>query len=51
MNTPDKENKTKFMNMRITPELMALLKKEAEENTRTVASQVLVILKNHFNKK
>ena len=52
MNTPtEKENKTKFMNIRVTPALMDALKKEAEDNTRTVASQVLFILKNHFNKK
>lgn len=46
-----KETKSKFMNIRVTPELMEMLKKEAEDNTRTVASQVLFILKNHFNKK
>jgi hypothetical protein len=48
---PTKEVKNKFMNIRLTPTLMDMLKKEAEENTRTVASQVLFILKNHFNKK
>ena len=48
---PTKEVKNKFMNIRVTPTLLNLLKKEAEENTRTVASQVLFILKNHFNKK
>lgn len=48
---PTKEVKTKYMNIRVTPTLMDMLKKEAEENTRTVASQVLFILKNHFNKK
>ena len=48
---PTKEVKNKFMNIRVTPTLMEMLKKEAEENTRTVASQVLFILKNHFNKK
>lgn len=48
---PTKEVKNKFMNIRVTPTLMDMLKKEAEENTRTVASQVLFILKNHFNKK
>ena len=48
---PTKEVKTKFMNIRVTPTLMDMLKKEAEENTRTVASQVLFILKNHFNNK
>lgn len=46
-----KEIKTKYMSMRLTPAMMELLKKEAEENTRTVASQVLFILKNHFNSK
>jgi len=46
-----KEVKSKFMNIRVTPALMDALKKEAEENTRTVASQVLHILKNHFNQK
>jgi len=52
MNTtePTKEVKTKFMNIRVTPTLMAMLKKEAEDNTRTVAQQVLYILKNHFNR-
>jgi hypothetical protein len=45
-----KEIKTKFMNIRVTPTLMDLLKKEAEENMRTVAQQVLFILKNHFKK-
>jgi hypothetical protein len=44
------EIKTKFMNIRVTPTLMDLLKKEAEENMRTVAQQVLFILKNHFKK-
>lgn len=48
---PTKEIKNKFMNIRVTETLMDMLKKEAEENTRTVASQVLFILKNHFNKK
>jgi hypothetical protein len=47
----DKEAKTKYMNIRVPPSLMDALKKEAEENTRTVASQVLHILKNHFNQK
>jgi hypothetical protein len=47
----DKEAKTKYMNIRIPPTLMEALKKEAEENTRTVASQVLHILKTHFNQK
>jgi hypothetical protein len=47
----DKEAKTKFMNIRVTPALMDALKKEAEDNTRTVASQVLHILKTHFNQK
>jgi hypothetical protein len=52
MNTQtDKEAKTKFMNIRVTPALMEALKKEAEDNTRTVASQVLHILKTHFNQK
>jgi len=52
MNTPtDKEAKTKYMNIRIPPTLMEALKKEAEDNTRTVASQVLHILKTHFNQK
>lgn len=53
MNDPKqtKEVKNKFMNIRVTATLMDMLKKEAEENTRTVASQVLFILKNHFNKK
>lgn len=46
-----KEIKTKFMNIRVTPSLMDLLKKEAEENMRTVAQQVLFILKNHFSNK
>jgi hypothetical protein len=50
-NPTDKELKTKFMNIRVTPTLMEALKKEAEANTRTVASQVLHILKNHFNQK
>lgn len=50
MNQP-KEVKTKYMNIRVTPTLLNLLKKEAEENTRTVAQQVLFILKNHFNNK
>lgn len=48
---PTKEVKNKFMNIRITPTLMAMLKKEAEDNTRTVAQQVLFILKNHFSNK
>ena len=48
---PTKEVKTKYMNIRVTPTLMDMLKKEAEENTRTVAKQVLFILKNHFNNK
>jgi hypothetical protein len=47
----DKEAKTKYMNIRVPPSLMDALKKEAEENTRTVASQVLHILKTHFNQK
>jgi hypothetical protein len=47
----DKEAKTKYMNIRIPPSLMEALKKEAEDNTRTVASQVLHILKTHFNQK
>lgn len=47
----DKEAKTKFMNIRVTPALMDALKKEAEENTRTVASQILHILKTRFNQK
>jgi hypothetical protein len=52
MNTPtDKEAKTKYMNIRIPPTLMEALKKESQENTRTVASQVLHILKTHFNQK
>ena len=45
-----KEVKTKYMNIRVTPSLLEMLKKEAEANTRTVAQQVLFILKNHFNK-
>jgi hypothetical protein len=45
------ETKTKYMNIRLPPSLMEALKKEAEENTRTVASQVLHILKTHFNQK
>lgn len=47
----DSEIKTKYMNIRIPPLLMEALKKEAEENTRTVASQVLHIIKTHFNQK
>jgi hypothetical protein len=47
----DKEAKTKYMNIRIPPSLMEALKNEAEDNTRTVASQVLHILKTHFNQK
>jgi hypothetical protein len=47
----DNEIKTKYMNIRIPPSLMEALKKEAEENTRTVASQVLHIIKTHFNQK
>lgn len=47
---PPKEIKTKYMNIRVTPTLLDMLKKEADENTRTVAQQVLFILKNHFNK-
>ena len=45
------EVKNKFMNIRVPPSLLDALKKEAEENTRTVASQVLHILKMHFEKK
>lgn len=47
----NQETKTKYMNIRIPPTLLDALKKEAEENTRTVASQVLHILKTHFNQK
>lgn len=48
---PAKEVKSKYMNIRVTPSLLDMLKKEADDNTRTVAQQVLFILKNHFNKK
>jgi hypothetical protein len=47
----NQETKTKYMNIRIPPTLLDALKKEAEQNTRTVASQVLHILKTHFNQK
>lgn len=43
--------KSKYMNIRITPTMLDALKKEAEENTRTVAAQVLHILKQYLEKK
>lgn len=47
----NQETKTKYMNIRVPPSLLEALKKEAEANTRTVASQVLHILKTRFNQK
>jgi hypothetical protein len=39
------EKKTQFLSMRIPPTVLADLKKQAEQSTRTVAAQVLHYIK------
>ena len=46
----DKQAKTKYMNIRVTPAMLEKLKQEAEANTRTVAAQVLHIIKQYLDK-
>lgn len=45
MNNPEKAIKTKFMSLRLPEDIHAQVMKAAQENTRTLAAQVLHFIK------